>query len=80
MGGSLSRYKTLADVLNEQARGERVGKRKVIIVKGNKTPKNIFYLQALGIAFNHMNYESAKEFVDKMNYSELKTFVNDWLN
>ena len=73
-------YKTLADVLEEQARGERVGKKRIIIVKGNKTTKNIFYLQALGIAFNHMDYESAKDFVNAMSYSELKTFVNDWLN
>ena len=73
-------YRTLADVLEEQTRGERVGKKKVIIVRKNKSPKNIFYLQALGIAFNHMDYENAKKFVDAMNYNELKTFVNDWLN
>ena len=87
-------YKTLADVLEEQERGERIGKKKVVIVNNtmsimkserknvreprSKKPKNIFYLQALNIAFDHMDYRTAKRFVNTMDKDQLKNFVEDW--
>lgn len=81
-------YETLEDVLRKQERGERIGKKKVVIVSNTtvatkvkpKVPKNIFYLQALNIAFNHLDYDTAKSFVNTMSKEELKNFVNDWLN
>lgn len=83
------KYKTLADVLEEQERGERNGKKKVVIVSNTsvvsvtktvrkRRPKNIFYMQALGIAFNHMDYGTAKRFVNAMSSTELKEFVESF--
>ena len=83
------KYKTLADVLEEQERGERNGKKKVVIVSSEsivsvtktirkRRPKNIFYMQALGIAFNHMDYGMAKKFVNAMSDTELKEFVENF--
>ena len=79
---SKQKTKTLFEILEEQKLGQ--SNKKVIVVskKGIYSPsKTIMYMKALNIAYDYMDFDTAKRYIETLDYKGLEEIVNrTWQN